>query len=106
MLAGRGIAVSSETVRRWARRFGQAFADWKSAQGQKITPDGLNRVLKAAQSGFALLTALYSVITTADDIIGVAIADAVSGRYHSGTNWTFMNDQVQPNGYIQMDIRN
>jgi putative transposase len=26
LLAERGIAVSSETVRRWCRRFGQAFA--------------------------------------------------------------------------------
>jgi putative transposase len=27
MLAARGIAVSHETVRQWARKFGQAFAN-------------------------------------------------------------------------------
>ncbi len=100
------IKTDADRAGKLFKALGQAFADWKSAQGQKITPDGLNRILKAAQSGFALLTALYSVITTADDIIGVAISDAVSGRYRTGTNWTFMNDQVQANGYIQMDIRN
>ncbi len=100
------IKTDSDRAGKLLKALSQAFADWKSAQGQKITPDGAGRILKAAQSGFALLTALYSVITTADDIIGVAISDEVSGRYRTGTNWTFMNDQVQPNGYIQMQIRN
>lgn len=104
--AGCQIRTDSDRASKLFKALGQAFADWKSALGQKVTLDGSNRVLKAAQSGFALLTAVYSVITTADDVIGVAISDAVSGRYRTGTNWTFMNDQVQANGYIQMDIRN
>ena len=34
LLAERGIAVSYETVRRWARKFGQTFADGLRRRGR------------------------------------------------------------------------
>lgn len=104
--AGCQIRTDSDRAGKLLKAINAAVGDWKSAWGQKITPEGSERILTAAKSGFALLTALYSVITTADDIIGVAVSDAVSGRYHAGTNWTFLNDNVQANGWIQLDMKN
>ena len=47
MLAARGIDVSHETVRQWARKFGQAFANQirrrLPASGDKWHLDGVSR---------------------------------------------------------------
>ena len=51
--------------------------DFKSAKG-------LEGKLEAAPSLFKLLAAIYSFLTTADDIIGVVVSDAVTGRVHAG----------------------
>lgn len=71
---------------------------WKSAKG-------VNGKLEAAPSLFKLIAAIYSFLTTADDIIGLAVSDAVTGRYHSGTNWTVMNDKAGPNGWVQLEMK-
>lgn len=60
---------------------------------------------EAMRSGFALLTSAYSVITTGDDVIGIAIADSVAGTYRAGTNWTFRGDDNRANGWIQLETK-
>jgi hypothetical protein len=96
------IKTDSDRASRLFAALAAFFHDWKSAQGYDL---GNTRVLDAAQSGFKLLAAIYSFVTTGDDIIGVAISDSVSGRLHGGTNWTLMNDKGQPNGWVQLVMR-
>jgi hypothetical protein len=96
------IKTDSDRASRLFQAIAKAFQDWQSAQGYDL---GSTRTLDAAQSGFKLLAAIYSFITTGDDIIGVAISDGVSGRTHAGTNWTFMNDKAQANGWVQLIMR-
>ena len=80
--------------------------EYTGAQGEKVTtPDGARRILTAAKSGFDLLTALASFLTTSDDIIGVAVEDARIGRYRAGTNWTLLADDVVTNGWLQLEIQ-
>ena len=61
--------------------------------------------LEAAQSLFKLLAAIYSFLTTADDIIGLVVADAVTGRVHAGTNWTALNDKTSANAWFQLEMK-
>ncbi len=96
------IKTDSDRASRLFAALAAFFHDWKSAQGYDL---GNTRVLDAAQSGFKLLAAIYSFVTTGDDIIGVAISDSMSGRVHAGTNWTFMNDKGQPNGWVQLVMK-
>jgi hypothetical protein len=85
----------------------QTFSrDFTGAWGEKIsTPDGARRVLTAAKSGFDLITALAAFIKTADDIIGIAVEDAVVGRYRAGTNWSLIADGAVTNGWLQLEIQ-
>ena len=58
MLAARGIAVSHETVRQWARKFGQAFANQIRRRlpcaGDKWHLDGVSRAHLPSKGGVAL----------------------------------------------------
>lgn len=77
---------------------GTAVNGWKSATG-------VDGKLKAAPSIFKVLAALYSLLTTADDIIGVVVADAVSGRSHPGTNWTALNDKNVSTAWFMLEMK-
>jgi hypothetical protein len=74
------------------------IGQWKSAK------DAAGK-LEAAPSLFKILAAIYSFLTSADDIIGVIVADAVTGRYHTGTNWTALNDRTNSNGWFKLEMK-
>lgn len=61
--------------------------------------------LQAAQSLFKLLAAIYSFLTSADDIIGLVVSDAATGRSHPGTNWTALNDKTVANAWFQLEMK-
>ena len=61
--------------------------------------------IEAAPSLFKLLAAVYSFLTTADDIIGVVVSDAVTGRFHTGTNWTALNDKTSSNAWFKLEMK-
>ena len=58
MLAARGIIVSHETVRQWARKFGQGFANQIRRRlpcpGDKWHRDGVSRTHLLRKGGVAL----------------------------------------------------
>ena len=86
-------------------RAGKLLAAVGAFTGQLKSAKGTDGKVEAAASLFKLLAAIYSFITTGDDIIGIIVADAVTGRYHAGTNWTMLNDQLGANGWIQLDMK-
>ena len=51
------------------------------------------------------IIAVYSFLTTADDIIGVVVSDAVTGRFHTGTNWTALNDKTSSNAWFKLEMK-
>ena len=85
---------------------GPASNDFKGAIAVPIGVGSADKYLAAARSGFLFLKAAWSLITTADDIIGVAVNDAATGRYRSGTNWTFLGENAVANGWVQLAIIN
>jgi hypothetical protein len=100
------IRTDADRAQKLFAAIGPAVADWTAAIGKK---DDLlanaPRIVKAAKSAYSVLTALYSFITSADDIIGLSIEDAVSGRYRAGTNWTVLNDKVGANGWLKLETK-
>ena len=92
------IRTNSDRASALFKALSAAVGQWKSARG-------VNGKLEAAPSLFKLLAAFYSLLTTADDIIGVAVSDSVTGRYRGGTNWTVMNDKAGPNAWVQLDMK-
>ena len=68
-------------------------------------PRELDGKLEAAPSLFKLLAAFYSFLTTADDIIGMVVADSVSGRLHPGTNWTALSDKTVSTAWFKLEMK-
>jgi hypothetical protein len=100
------IKTDGNRIEAVLKAVGTATNDWKGAIAAPIGVGSADRYLAAAQSGFLLLTRLYSLLTTADDIIGVAVNDAATGRYRVGTNWTFLGENAVANGWAQLNIVN
>jgi len=92
------IKTDSDRASKIFTALGTLVGDWKSAR----SVDGK---LAAAPSLFRLLAAIYSFLTTGDDIIGVVVADSVSGRFHTGTNWTALNDKTVSNAWFKLEMK-
>ena len=74
-------------------------------QGVQECEVGPRASSRPPQSLFKVLAAIYSFLTTADDIIGVVVADAVTGRFHAGTNWTALNDKTTANAWFKLEMK-
>ncbi|HET9294467.1 MAG TPA: hypothetical protein VFO06_09250 [Gemmatimonadales bacterium] len=84
----------------------QAFKDFKAIKDTKVvTPDGVVRVIKAAQSGSDLLNAIYNFIKSNDDIIGFAVADSVAGRSSSIGHWVVLDKNLNANGWLNLEVK-
>lgn len=92
------IRTDADRASKFFAAVGVVVKEYRSAKG-------LDGKLEAAPSLFKLLAALYSFFTTADDIIGVVVSDAVSGRSHPGTNWTAVNDKTGANGWFKLEMK-
>jgi hypothetical protein len=83
-----------------------AYDEYNGAKDKPVlTPGGFERMLKAGKAGVALLSAVASLIKTNDELIGVAVADSVAGRFHSKANWTVQNKDLRSNGWLKLEIR-
>jgi hypothetical protein len=100
------IRTDADRAQKLFAALGPAVADWTAAIGRR---DDLlanaPRIVKAAKSAYSVLTALYSFLTSADDIIGVAVEDVATGRFRAGTNWTVLNDRVSSNGWLKLETK-
>jgi hypothetical protein len=92
------IKTDSDRASKLFAAVGIFAKDYKSAKSTEGK-------LEAAPSLFKLLAAIYSFLTTADDIIGLVVSDAVTGRYHAGTNWTALNDRTNANAWFQLEMK-
>jgi hypothetical protein len=84
----------------------EAYNHYNGAKDKRVfTPDGLQRLLQAGKSGIALLSAVASLIKTNDELIGIAVADSVSGRYNPKGNWSVQNKDLKTNGWLKLEVR-
>lgn len=73
--------------------------------GSKDTTSGGRKVVKRANALQKILQAVYSFITTQDDLIGNAIEDVVVGRFYPGANWIVKGENNVTNGWIKLEMR-
>lgn len=100
-----GIRTDSDRGNALLKAIGQAYANYKAAKDSSVwSIGGVTRILKAAQSGSNFLTSLYNFLKSNDDIIGVAVSDAVSGRYSTTTNWTVLDKDLNTNGAFKLEM--
>ena len=92
------IKTDADRANKLFTALGALIGQWKSAKGTEGK-------IEAAPSLFKLLAAFYSFLTTADDIIGVVVSDAVTGRFHTGTNWTALNDKTSSNAWFKLEMK-
>jgi len=92
------IKTDADRANKLFTALGTLIGQWKSAKGTEGK-------IEAAPSLFKLLAAFYSFLTTADDIIGVVVSDAVTGRFHTGTNWTALNDKTSSNAWFKLEMK-
>jgi hypothetical protein len=97
------IKTDNDRAEKLLAAIGAFTADMK---GLEITFSGGERIVRGARSGFKLLGALYSFITTADDIVGLALDDKVTGRYRATSNWTVFDDVIYTNGHLKLEVVN
>jgi hypothetical protein len=64
-----------------------AYQDYKAARDE---PGVNGRELKAGKSGYDLFTMLGDLIQTNDEIVGMAVANSVSGYIHSEAEWSWI----------------
>jgi hypothetical protein len=72
--------------------------------GAKDTTSGLVKFVKRANSLQKILRAVYSFITTQDDLIGNAIEDVAVGEFHSGANWIVKGESNTTNGWLKLEM--
>lgn len=100
------IRTDEDRAAAMLRALSQAYKDYKAIKDIKIvTPDGVVRILKAAQSGSDLLNAIYNFIKTNDDIIGFAVADSVAGRSSSIGHWVVLDKNLNANGWLNLVVK-
>jgi hypothetical protein len=73
--------------------------------GGKDSTAGIARVFKRANALQKILRAVYSWLTSQDDLIGNAIEDTVVGEFHAGANWIVRGENNVTNGWLYLRMR-
>lgn len=100
-----GACVIKTDSARVDRMFQQIVATYGDLTGGKDTTLFSVKTFKKAFSVLKLLQSVWSVITTADDVVGTAIEDAVAGEYHPGANWIVKGENTITHGALRLEMR-
>jgi hypothetical protein len=73
--------------------------------GSKDTANSISKWVKRANALQKILSAVYSFITTQDDLIGNAIEDVVVGVTYPGANWIIKGENNSTTGWIKLEMR-
>ena len=74
--------------------------DWASVLAE------LTRAFKAARSGWNILKAFWSLITTQDELVGNAVEDFIAKEWVSGANWIVRGDNNITTGVLKLEMVN
>lgn len=100
-----GIRTDSDRGNALLKALNDAYASYKAAKDVKVLSiNGATRILQAARSGSTFLSSLYSFLKSNDDIVGVAVADSVRGRYSPLTNWTALDKSLNATAAFKLEI--
>jgi hypothetical protein len=78
---------------------------YPNVTGAKDTANAIAKWVKRANGLQKILSAVYSFITTKDDLIGNAIEDVVVGQSYPGANWIVKGENNITNGWVKLEMR-
>ena len=91
---------------RFRNMLGTFQTQYPNLTGSKDTTSGtLGKYVKRANALQKILQAVYSFITTQDDLIGNALEDVVVGQFYTGANWIVKGESNKTNGWIKLEMR-
>ena len=90
---------------RFRNMIGVFQTQYPNLTGAKDTTSGIGKYVKRANALQKILSAVYSFITTQDDMIGNAIEDVVVGQSFSGANWVVKGESNKTNGWLNLEMR-
>jgi hypothetical protein len=91
---------------RFKNLMGTIQTQYPNLTGAKdTTGSNLIRIVKRANALQKILSAVYSFITTQDDLIGNAIEDVVVGQFFDHANWIVKGESNVTNGWIKLEMR-
>jgi hypothetical protein len=90
---------------RFRTLMGAIQSQYPNLTGAKDTTSGISRFIKRANALQKILSAVYSFITTQDDLIGNAIEDVVAGQFFAGANWVVKGENARTNGWLKLEMR-
>jgi hypothetical protein len=64
-----------------------------------------NKTLKAAKSAWNILVAVANFFKTNDDLIGIAVANSVTGYYSEASNWSWIGSGLNRYGGVKLELR-
>jgi hypothetical protein len=81
-------------------------SQYPNLSGAKDTTNtAIGKYVKRANALQKILSAVYSFITTQDDLIGNALEDVVVGQTYPGANWILKGESNLTNGWIKLEMR-
>ena len=89
---------------RFAKMVSLIVANYGQLTGGKDTLISI-KTFKKAQTLLAILKSIWSFLTTQDDLVGIAIEDAVAGEYFPGANWIVKGENTISQGAIRLEMR-
>jgi hypothetical protein len=90
---------------RFRNMLGTIQTQYPNVTGAKDTTSGIGKYVKRANALQKILSAVYSFITTQDDLIGNAIEDVVVGQFFAGANWVVKGESNKTNGWLKLEMR-
>ena len=90
---------------RFKTLMGTIQAEYPNVTGAKDTTSGITKYVRRANALQKILSAVYSFITTQDDMIGNAIEDVAVGQFFAGANWIVKGENDKTNGWLKLEMR-
>ncbi|MEO8227588.1 MAG: hypothetical protein ABI637_09155 [Gemmatimonadota bacterium] len=100
-----GIRTDSDRGNALLKALSAAYNEYKGAKDAAGGPLNATRIIQAARTGVKFFSNLYSFLRSNDDIVGIAVSDAVRGTYNPATNWTVLDKDLHQNGAFRLEMK-
>ena len=96
------IRVNRDLVQNFLDAVGRFSRDYKA---MRDTTQSSGKYVKAAKSGYDLWTATADLFQTNDDLIGIAVANSVTGLVNADAGWGVFGEDAKRNGWLGLSMQ-
>ncbi len=96
------IRVDRDRLSSLINSVSQAYANYKAAKDSI----GLNgKTVNAARSAWGVIAAVANFFRTNDDMIGIAVANSITGLYSANADWAWIGDNANRYGWVKLELK-